>query len=304
MIIDSANLTALKEAINKRFQAGFTTASVFWPELAMLVPSTTAIETYAWLADIPGFREWVGERVVHNLKSRGAKVENKKYEDTIEIPREKLEDDQYGIYGVYAEMMGAAARKLPDQLLAAILKAGNATTIWDGQFFFDTDHPVNWDDASSGVQSNLFTTKPLNSANYAEVRAAMVSYRGESGRSMAVMPNMICVPPQLERVAKEIVAGEIIPSVAGTAAQSNVFKGTATVHVIPELASEGTVWYLCDTSKPVKPFVWQERTPVEFTPKFNPTDDNVFFQDEFVFGGRIRGAATHGLWFLAARCEG
>jgi phage major head subunit gpT-like protein len=304
MIIDSANLTALKEAINKRFQAGFTTASVFWPELAMLVPSTTAIETYAWLADIPGFREWVGERVVHNLKSRGAKVENKKYEDTIEIPREKLEDDQYGIYGVYAEMMGAAARKLPDQLLAAILKAGNATTIWDGQFFFDTDHPVNPDDPSSPVQVNRFTTKPLNAANYAEVRAAMLSYVGEGGRSMAVTPNMICVPPQLERTAKEIVAGEIIPSAAGTASQSNVFKGTATVHVVPELASEATVWYLCDTTKPVKPFVWQERTPVEFTPKFNPGDDNVFCQDKYLFGGRIRGAATYGLWFLAARCEG
>jgi phage major head subunit gpT-like protein len=302
MIIDSANLSALKEGINKKFQAGFTTAATFWERIAMRVQSATSIETYAWVADIPGFREWIGERVVNNLKGRAAKVENKKYEDTIKIPREKLEDDQYGIYSTYAEMMGVAARKLPDELIATLLKNGKTTVIWDGQNFFDTDHPVNPDDASSAVQVNLLTGKALNAANYAEARATMLSYKGEGGRSMNVTPNMLCVPPQLERVAKEIVAAEIIPgaAVAGT----NVFKGTAEVHVIPELAAEPTVWYLCDCTKPVKPFVWQERVAAELTAKFNPTDDNVFFQDEFVFGGRIRGAAAYGLWFLALRAEG
>jgi phage major head subunit gpT-like protein len=302
MIIDSANLSALKEGINKKFQAGMTTAATFWERIAMRVQSATSIETYAWVADIPGFREWIGERQVNNLKGRAAKVENKKYENTISIPREKLEDDQYGIYSTYAEMTGVTARKLPDELIGGLIKAGKTTVIWDGQYFFDTDHPVSMDDAASGVQSNLMTTKPLNATNYAEARAIMLSYKGEGGRSMNVTPNLIVVPPQLERAAKEIVAAEVIPgaAVAGT----NVFKGTADVLVVPELASEPGVWYLLDTTKPVKPFVWQERVAAELTAKFNPTDDNVFFQDEFVFGGRIRGAAAYGLWFLALRAEG
>lgn len=302
MIIDSANLTALREAMNRRFQAGFTTAPIWWNRLAMLVPSTTAIETYAWMADIPGFKEWQGERTVENLKSRAAQVTNKKYQDTIKIPREKLEDDQYGIYGSYAEMMGVAARKLPDELLAVLIKAANATTTWDGQYYFDTDHPVNMDDSTSGTQSNNFTSTALTSANYASVRAAMLAYKGESGRYMNVTPNTLVVPPQLEKTAKEIVAAEIIPgSAANTTNGSNVMKGTADVIVIPDLASASTTWYLADTTKPVKPFVWQERTPVEFVPKFNPQDERVFWDDEYHFGGRIRGAAAHGLWFLCSR---
>lgn len=301
MIIDAANLTALREAMNTRFQAGFTTAPTWWERLAMRVPSNTSIETYAWVADIPGFREWLGERVVHNLKSRAAKLENKKFEHTIGIPREKLEDDQYGIYGTYSEQTGQSARGLPDELVGAVILNGPTTLTWDGQFFFDAGHPVNMDEPASPVQSNIFPGTALNAQNYSTVRATMMSYVGESGRPMKVLPNLLIVPPQLERTAKEIVLAQNIPGAAIVG--DNVMKGTADVLVIPELAAQPTVWYLADTSKPVKPFVWQERLAVEFTAKFSPTDDNVFFLDEFLFGGRIRGAAGHGLWFLISRAQ-
>lgn len=298
MLIDAANLTALREAMNKRFQAGFSTAPSFWQQIAMLVPSTTAIETYAWMADIPGFEEWVGERTIHNLKSRAAQVINRKFQDAIKIPREKLEDDQFGIYGNWAEMMGVAARTLPDELLATLIKAADTTVCWDGQYFFDTDHPVSMDDSASGTQANAFTSSALSATTYATVRAAMFAFKGEGGRYMNVRPNLLVVPPQLEKTAKEVVVAQTIPGAA--IAGDNVMRGTADVLVIPHLADEPTRWYLFDTTKPIKPFVWQERQAVEFTAKFNPTDDNVFFNDEYIFGGRMRGEAAHGLWFLAA----
>lgn len=56
MIINHANLAILNQAYNAAFQSGLTTAAPMWNQLAMLVPSTTSTEKYAWLGSITKFR--------------------------------------------------------------------------------------------------------------------------------------------------------------------------------------------------------------------------------------------------------
>ncbi|MTV64490.1 Mu-like prophage major head subunit gpT family protein, partial [Streptococcus pneumoniae] len=65
---------------------------------------------------------------------------------------------------------------------------------------------------------------------------------------------------------------------ASTAQDDNILKGTATVLVIPELeADSSTTWYLADTTKPVKPFIFQQRRmPNRIDVMNKPTDPNVF----------------------------
>ena len=38
--------------------------------------------------------------------------------------------------------MGRASQVFPDELVFGLLKTGGSTLCYDGQFFFDTDHPV------------------------------------------------------------------------------------------------------------------------------------------------------------------
>jgi phage major head subunit gpT-like protein len=305
MILDPTNLTALRDSINARFQAGFRRPTPIWPILAMPVPSKTSIESYAWTEDVPRFREWAGERVVHDLQARGAQIVNKKFEGTLGIPREKVEDDQYGLYGNQAELLGVQARKLPDDLIVALIKGGETATCFDGQYFFDTDHPVHIETPALGTWSNLLTARPIgtatwatNQANFEFVRASMKGIKlGRSNRPAGVNPTVIVCGTDLEGPARRLVVAEKDPSGA-----TNVNAGTARVVVIPELDEAG-VWYLLDDTLPVRPFVWQERTAVEWTAKFDPNDDNVFKLDEFLFGGRMRGNAGYGLPFLICRCE-
>ena len=58
-------------------------------------------------------------------------------------------------------------------------------------------------------------------------------------------------------------------------------------------------WFLLDTSRPVKPMVFQERIPYEMQRRDGATDSTVFDLDEYRFGIRARVNAGFGLWQLA-----
>ena len=76
------------------------------------------------------------------MAAHGYTITNRKFESTVGVPREDIEDDSVGVYKPLFEEMGRAAKTHPDELVFALLKAGAATTCYDGQYFFDTDHPV------------------------------------------------------------------------------------------------------------------------------------------------------------------
>ncbi len=65
-------------------------------------------------------------------------------------------------------------------------------------------------------------------------------------------------------------------------------------------AGSGEAWYLLDTSRAVRPLVYQERRSFgTLIRKDQPEDDNVFFNKELIYGCDGRGNAGFGLWQLA-----
>lgn len=61
----------------------------------------------------------------------------------------------------------------------------------------------------------------------------------------------------------------------------------------------GTPWFLLDTTRAVRPLIWQTRENYEFQQLNKSNDDHVFFNDEYVYGMRARVNAGFGLWQLA-----
>ncbi len=160
MIINRTNLNTLFAAYNAAFRQGLIgmQANSQYGIVAMTVPSSTSEEVYPWLGKIPGMKEWVGERVVENLRQHGFAIRNKDYEDTISVDRNQIEDDQYGVYSTMFEALGEAVMAHADELVWPLLKAGFATACYDGQFFFDTDHPVLDADGGTTTVSNVDAT--------------------------------------------------------------------------------------------------------------------------------------------------
>lgn len=155
MIITPATLKALQQGFNAAYMQGFGSVTPSWNQIAMRVPSTASLENYGWMKDLPGMREWIGQRVVHNLEASGAQLVNKNYEHTIGVDRNDIEDDKLGIYTPMLSMQGEIAARHPDELVWGLLPNGFATLGFDGQYFFDTDH-VGY--TSAGVETSYSNT--------------------------------------------------------------------------------------------------------------------------------------------------
>ncbi|EIO9953686.1 Mu-like prophage major head subunit gpT family protein [Salmonella enterica] len=142
MIITPASITALMTSFRKDFQGGLTTAPSQYQQIAMTVPSSSKSNTYGWLGQFPSLREWVGKRVIKQMQAHGYVINNKTYEGTVGIPRDDFEDDNLGVYGPIFAEMGRAAGVQPDELIFSLLKEGFSQPCYDGQNFFDAEHPV------------------------------------------------------------------------------------------------------------------------------------------------------------------
>ncbi|WP_085299256.1 Mu-like prophage major head subunit gpT family protein [Cognaticolwellia mytili] len=155
MIVDSANLASLFVSLQASFNVGLTIKETFWQHIATEMPSTTSENIYHELGEFPDLREWLGDRHVKRLSAKGYRVVNKKFEATIGIAKDKLEDDQYQIFGKRFEMMGNSVAVHPDQLVYGLLPQGFASEGFDGQNFFDTDHPVGNEENEIKSVSNM-----------------------------------------------------------------------------------------------------------------------------------------------------
>lgn len=143
MIINRGNLTILRTAFNAAFQEGFSNAPADHAILTLETQSTTDTEEYPWLGEWPSLREWIGERELKSLTEYGYRLRNQDFESSVEVHRNKIEDDQYGVYTPLFRSMGEAAATHACELVYRTLKAGFSEKCYDGQYFFDTDHPVN-----------------------------------------------------------------------------------------------------------------------------------------------------------------
>jgi len=149
--ITPALITALNTAYRRDFQASLANSTTLWDRVATQVPSTSAKNTYAWLSRFPAMREWIGPRVIKDMAATAYEIVNKTWESTVGISRDEINDDEHNTYGPLFQQMGADAAEQPDRVLWPMLAAGNATVGYDGQFFFDTDHPVYPNADGTGV---------------------------------------------------------------------------------------------------------------------------------------------------------
>lgn len=155
LIINKGTLSALFTGIQTAFNKGFRGITPLWMQVATLVPSTTKEEKYAWLGQFPRLREWIGDRQIKSIAAHDYSIKNKKFESSVAIPRDDIEDDSYGVFMPLFQEMGHAAATHPDELTFALLNAGFTTTCFDGQFFFDTDHPVGDQEGAATSVSNM-----------------------------------------------------------------------------------------------------------------------------------------------------
>lgn len=151
MILNATSLRSLYTGFSTAFLAGFAGVAASYGLVAMTVPSSTRSNEYGWMGQMPRIQEWLGDRQVKNLSLSNYTIRNRSFELTVGVNREDIEDDNLGIYAPMFTELGRSAATFPDELVWPLLKAGFTTNCYDGQYFFDTDHPVI---AADGVTIN------------------------------------------------------------------------------------------------------------------------------------------------------
>ena len=154
MIINQQNLRALFTGYKASFQNAFEGIKPDFDQFTLTVPSANSVEQYGWLGNSTAFREWLGDRVIQNLAVHDYSIKNKTFENTVGVPRESIEDDGYGVFNPLMAQLGQDSAVHPSTLLYALLSGGFTGTCYDGQYFFDTDHPVTNENGAEVSVSN------------------------------------------------------------------------------------------------------------------------------------------------------
>jgi phage major head subunit gpT-like protein len=159
MDITTDNLNRLRVGFNKSYQGALGSAGSDAQRIATKVPATQKSQTYGWLNKLPNVREWIGARVVQNITEGDYTIKEKPWEMTIGVDRDDIETDNLGQYAPLFSEMGTATGDFSQQLLFGMLLQGFTTNCFDGQFFFDTDHPI------IGADGNMTTFANTDGGN-------------------------------------------------------------------------------------------------------------------------------------------
>ena len=297
MDISRKNMDFLFKSFNMNFASGIERVPDSWQKFCGTIQSGTAANVYPFLEQFGGMREWIGERQLKNVSTRKIEVVNRDFEDTVIIPRNDIEDDQYGIYSTLIAQMGYNAGKIWQDLAVEALMS-NPSWIDDTAFF-----------SSSRVYGGFpivnNSTAVLSAESYAAARRSMMEYRGHNGRNLGIIPNLLIVGPKNEAAAFAILKDrlQLRELASGVGATDNPWNGSAELLVLPELSGDyEDLWFLAATNGILKPLFVQQRKQPNLVSLDSETDENVFCRKEYIYGTDARGEAF--LAFPHLICKG
>lgn len=157
-MINAEILDTLWRQLSSQFQGAYTigedkSVDAFVTSMNL----STRTMRFDWLGDSYEMREWVGPRIARQLKSFEYEVTYKEYELTHKVLRRDIIDHIVGPYNLAAFSGGTGAALLKPRLVSEALDEGNERVCYDGQFFFDTDHPVG-EEGDATTASNYFNS--------------------------------------------------------------------------------------------------------------------------------------------------
>ncbi|NBB17043.1 head protein [Caulobacter sp. SLTY] len=160
MIITVAALQALRTGFRTLFNNALKEAKPLYAAMTTTVTSSTKVETYGFLGDFPIFRKWLGPKRIKSMQEKAYQLTNDDFEATIGIHKNKIKDDNLGLYGPMVSGWAQDAGALADRLAFEALADGHLRPCYDGQNFFDTDHPMGPDDTATSNMSGASAVQP------------------------------------------------------------------------------------------------------------------------------------------------
>lgn len=286
-ILSAAVMDALFTAINTSLNKGLGTSWDGYQSWSNVITSTGAAEKYPMTIVTGGMREWIGDRVINRLSAKFLTVHNDDFERTEGVNRNHVADDNIGFIAPLFESMGIDAGNLWGRLATeALVKGGK----WaDGKDFFSASRKLG------KATYNNVVAGALDVTNYAAARSQMMAFVGTDGETpMGLVPDTLVVGHSLEGTARKLFSSLLV--VEDGAAVDNIYKDQVTVQVNPYITD--AKWFLCCTTRGIKPISVQKRQEGALQRWDQESDENVKNLNENHYGVHYRGAAAATCPFL------
>lgn len=298
MKITARAMGALFDAASTKFNEAMKRATtrvlpndLMVEDIATTMQVSGAATAHAWMKQLGGMKEWTGSRSIKGLDIGELVVTNRRFEETVSIPRTDIEDDQYGVYADRFAALGANAQNLWLELAEQTLITNDNWA--DANPFFATGRKLG-----DATITNVKADTPLSRAAVESAVADMRGWTLDGGKPANVRPRVLVVGPSNEALAKMICEAELVSD--GSVTVSNVSTARALqVRVSGALVGDhASEWYIFGEAGGVKGIVVQQRKLPVLTRKDSDSDDNVFLEDTFYYGTDARGEAFKSLPFL------
>lgn len=274
--------------------------------------SNQETETYKWLGDVPKYREWIGGRAATHPKTESYSIRNKLWEQTLEFPIDDLRRDKTGQIMVRIGELAQAGAAFWEDLLVTLINTDGLC--YDGQNFFDTDHPVSESTSGSTTAKNELTASEISVLNVgtataptpdeaAKIIQALVghfmTFTGDRGHLLNAQAREFTI-----MVATGDMWGPFSTAVSAqylTSGASNPLTGLNSrgyrfsVELVPTLTSSTDVVRIFRTDGKVRPFILQEEVSPTVT-IIGAGSEEEFKNRRHLFGTSRVGNAGYGLW--------
>jgi len=284
-------------------------ASPAWlPMISMKMESDQASESYNWLGQVPAMREWIGGRLAKGFYSNNYTITNKKYEATLVVELEQWRRDKTGQVMVRIGELAQRANSHPASLLSALIIAGESTTCYDGQYFFDTDHVEGNNTTSQSNDLSIdisalpasvhgSTTVPSveeMSLVILQCIQAIKGFNDNENEPMNEMANnfLVMAPTPLYGIALSAVTARALGSNATNILPDSGFS--ISVAANPRLSWTAQI-AVFRTDGTVRPFIVQEEVPLTIS-AIAEGSELEFKEDQHQYGVMSSMNVGYGYW--------
>jgi len=239
-----------------------------------------------------GVHEWIDERVKSKIEHSDFEVTVKRFANAISLKIDDLEDEDLNL-GQYRMLIDEMADDFDEHKHSLFIDlitngfTGARGLAYDGQFFFDSDHPVPNPDGTLGTQSNTLTSA-FSSASFYTAVALMENIRKPNGLHANLTPTHGLFPHALRSTVEAVLDKQY----EANGSNNLLYKRIKPIFDPRLTIRSATAWYLIDATKVLKPFFWAPRKQV--TPQMSK--DAEFEQGFWHWGAYARYNASYGFY--------
>jgi phage major head subunit gpT-like protein len=281
--------------------------------IAMLFNSNQESETYAWLGMTPAMREWIGGRNAKGFKQNEYTIKNKKYEATLEVLVDELRRDKTGQILVRVQEMADRYNSHWAKLLTALIIAGESAggECYDGEYFFDTDHPESGSNQSNDLSIDISglptgdvtgshgssTAPSIGEAALCiqQAIAAIVGFKDDQGEPMNELARefVVMAPTSLFNPIMGACTVPFLPQgMNNPLVAASDFRVTPIINPRLTWTAEFAVFR---TDGLTKPFILQEELPLQVT-AIAEGSELEFNEDKHHYGIKAVRNVGYGYW--------